>query len=124
METDSNTKWSWSGKMIDCNGRTSRFHLGEKRPEGTPFLLELFERDGKASSLEGNAEIVAEGESVTIRSASKPNENESPVKWEAQLKTADAGRYARKSLFGTYESEGSSASMVLARGVIVLWQFA
>jgi len=119
---DKNEKWLWSGKMLDCNGRVSNFNLGEDSNGSSPFLLQIYERDGVPTDVRGTLKLSSEGKQTTIRFEGKSEKNDNQkFNWVANLKPANAARYAKASMFGTYEGESDNA--VLSNGVIIMWQF-
>jgi hypothetical protein len=121
---DSQKKWAWSGKLNDCNGRICQLHVGDQGKDGkAPFLVEIAERDGRAVRREGTCETITEGGLVRIRSSISPEKGGETITWEASLRAAEPGRYAKKAMYGTYESTGALTDSLLSRGVIVLWQF-
>lgn len=117
-----NEKWVWSGKMIDCNGRISRFHINSGKDGVAGFLVELQERDGRASSHQGTAKIHEQDKQMVIEfEVPKEKQEQESFSYKAQLKQASPGKYANAAVFGTYES--GDPNSVLGNGVIIMWQF-
>ncbi|MDI9340936.1 MAG: hypothetical protein QM534_10245 [Sediminibacterium sp.] len=116
--------WLWAGKMMDCNGRVSRFYMNDAAgQEKAEFLIEILERDGHATSIKGALSFKYDEQKhlqLSYKSESQKATNGN-LSWMARLKPASPGIYAKASVFGTYETE--SADSVLSNGVIVLWQF-
>ena len=117
------TSWLWSGKMIDCNGRVSRFSINQTDPAGfAEFLIELIERAGSPTEIKGRVNLKYDDQKNLILhfESSAKNEKEN-YSWTAKLKPASAGIYAKESVFGTYETPGKDA--FLSNGVMVMWKF-
>lgn len=115
---------NWTGKLLDANGRVGKLELDVGEEGRGDFSVELMERDGHPVVLRGPITFVAEGRSVRLRSPGQQQEKGPRVPFEASLTRAEAGRYAKAAMLGTYSTEGGGGSeMPLTTGVVILWQF-
>jgi hypothetical protein len=116
----------WTGKLIDANGRVGRLEMnlpGVGEGGEGEFTVELQERDGHPLVLKGRVSFGAEGSSIRFRSSGGADQKES-VQWDATLTRAEAARYAKEAMLGTYGAAGGTAAPALTKGVVILWQFA
>ncbi len=117
------TSWLWSGKMIDCNGRVSRFNINKPNANGySEFLIELLERDGHASEIKGEVGLKYDEQKNLVLNFENQNKNDQEkFSWTAKLKPSSPGIYAKECVFGTYETPNKDA--FLSNGVMIMWQF-
>lgn len=149
----SETKPTWSGKLLDANGRTGTIDLDVVEQGGRgvgTWRVRLAERGGKTTELTGRVEFTATETGVVLRSGAgatgpvtgpgAPGTGPVPVEtavvrptaqfqegqtleWEARLEREEAGLYARAAMLGEYRVSQRRPEFALSRGVMVLWQF-
>lgn len=124
METKKSS-WTWNGKILDCNGRVGLFYLNAPNDQGrADFLIELMERDGHPSQIKGSLKATRDEQKNLVlkyESSDAKNNDRQNFNWEAKLKQASPGLYAKECSFGTYEASNPEAH--ITNGVMVMWQF-
>ena len=127
----------WQGKLLDANGRVGKLEMNVDAERGRgAFTVELLERDGKPAVF--RSEITLEGGAAEMRLRSSAQGTSAPegssggqgyppgketVQWEANLNRADAGRYAKAAMLGSYNVANGGPELPLSTGVMILWQF-
>jgi hypothetical protein len=119
----------WQGKLLDANGRVGKLEMNvdAERGRGT-VTVELLERDGKPAVFRN--EITLEGGAaaeIRVRSSAQESattqQTQGKLEWEANLNRADAGRYAKAAMLGSYSVANGGPELPLSTGVMILWQF-
>ena len=114
----------WTGKLLDANGRVGKLEMDAAADGGRGvFQLELQERDGRPVLFRGEVTLQTEGPNVRLYSSAQAEQRGTKLEWEASLTRAEAGRYARGAMLGTYSLAGGGPELPLTKGVVILWQF-
>lgn len=113
----------WTGKILDANGRVGKLEMNAAEGAEGDFSVELQERDGRPVVLKGRVTLTSDGSTIRLRSSMGTEQRARSLEWDVNLARAEAGRYAREAMLGTYGTAGGGPELPLTQGVVILWHF-
>jgi hypothetical protein len=118
-----NQQRKWSGKLLDANGRQGTVEVVFQGEQRATWVVQLAERDGSTFELKGEIAVKMEGDLIRMSGEEKLDDRQT-IRWQIELRSEKAGRYAQAAWVGSYAVENASDVFPLSRGVMICWQFA